>query len=356
MYRTITGTHETSEEKSDRVQYNSIRFGMVAVKNVGENLVDSIVTEREQKGSFKTLRDFCERMTTHNINKRSIESLIKAGAFDSLGIKRAVLMSCFEDVYESVRNNAKSVMQDQLSMFEIDGNIEPDIVEDYPDLPEYKLEVMLAMEKEMTGCYLSAHPLDKVETYLRKFITMYSYDKNKNSEENEMAQFEFIDRTVIVGGIITERRNIMTKSNRLMAVLTVEDFYGTIEVVVYSNILERLDSECQEGNIVLVKGSVNSKEDEPLKIICEKIKNINEDNSKKKEHFGIVVDIKKFDQMFIKSLDAMLCFFEGSRRINIYNHDMEKISILGKEYYNVYLNPVLKEELEIRLGSENVLL
>jgi len=233
------------------IEGKSIRFALLAVKNVGVNIVEAIVKDRKENGEFKNFKEFCERLKDYGLNKKNLESLIMSGGFTVLNMKRSVLMSCFEDVYEKVKNVNKNIIEGQISFFDNDlFNVKP-IEYDYPELEEYKLEQLLAMEKNMTGCYLSGHPLDRYKEKLKKYVTAYSHEfKYKEVEEDstdgrEMAQPPISNgyggRTVIVGGVITSKKRITTKKNNLMAVLTLEDFFGSIEVIIFPNLLEKYD-------------------------------------------------------------------------------------------------------------------
>ncbi len=246
-----------------------IRFGLAAVKNVGEVPVRGIIEDKEQNGVFKSFRDFLERIDGRDINKRCIESLIKSGAFDSFGIFRSRLVASYEKMLDGIQQNRKRNMDGQMSMFDIDSGSSKEIPvhEDYPDIKEYPPKMLLAMEKEMLGLYISGHPLKEFEDDLNTQVNLFSSSLNQNRSEVTGDGEELIEELknvydgmpVTVGGIIASKKSKTTKNNNLMAFITLEDLYGYMEVIVFPTIYERFSNLIVEENIVIVNGRISLK-------------------------------------------------------------------------------------------------
>ncbi len=341
-----------------------VRFGLAAVKNVGEGAVKSIIVEREKNGMFKDFRDFCERIDGKDINKRCIESLIKSGAFDSFGVYRSKLMAVFDKQLDAIAQARKRNMEGQLSIFEF-GAVNKDSVKayiEYPDIKEYPQKVLLAMEKEMLGLYISGHPLLEYENELKSQVTVFSSDLYSVQPENADGEMLEIHKNitdgmnVTVGGIITSRKNKTTRSNNMMAFLGLEDLYGVMEIIVFPKILEKYASLMVEENIVLIKGRISLKEEEQPKIICEDIypiRNQINPNEKKKVKKVYIRTNKNMEHINYESILSMFKYFNGMTPVCMYNEDDKSVKVLDREYW-VSLNDCLLDELKIRLGEENV--
>lgn len=254
-----------------------IRFGMAAVKNVGESAVRELIDERDKKGPFKSFYDFCERIGERDFNKRCVESLIKCGAFDSFGVYRSKMMAVYEKLLESAQQNKRSRVEGQLSLFEMAGNMQAMKAEEsYPDLKEFSRDMLLSMEKEMLGLYISGHPLDEYKDELLEQISVASRDINSYGTEGEDGNSGgagLIDGMLVtVGGIITEVKTKTTRSNNLMAFATLEDLYGSMEVIVFPTVLSRYKHLLTSENAVIMDGRISIKEEELPKVICENVR------------------------------------------------------------------------------------
>jgi DNA polymerase-3 subunit alpha len=254
---------------------NSIRFGLSAVKNVGVNVIRSIVKSREDKGRFTDLEDFCGKIDIACINKRVVESLIKAGAFDQFGVFRSQLLDVYEKVLDGISSERKRNIEGQMSLF--GASPETSIKIRYPDIREFDKKQLLAMEKEMTGLYLTGHPLDQYERALRnqtsvKISDIVSVEVLEEADGMEVSTSGVKDGDmVIIGGIITEVSRKITRNNANMAFVKIEDLFSVIEVVVFPKTYEKCKSFIEEDGIVLVKGKVSIKEDERPKLLCESL-------------------------------------------------------------------------------------
>jgi DNA polymerase-3 subunit alpha len=334
-----------------------IRFGLAAVKNVGEGPVRGIIEEKRKNGSFKGFRDFLERIDGRDINKRCIESLIKSGAFDSFGIFRSKLLASYEKMIDGIQQNKKRNMDGQVSIFEFDGGNKKEIPsrEDYPDLKEYPPKILLAMEKEMLGLYISGHPLKEFENDLNAQVSLFSSSINANRSEGVgeevLAELENVrdGMPVTVGGIIALKKTKTTKNNNLMAFITLEDLYGYMEVIVFPTIYERFSNLIVEENIVIINGRISLKEEEQPKIICEEIKPVKKVAVKK-----VYVRLKNNKPChMLDSLMSMFRYFNGNTPVCLYSEEDKSVKVLEREFW-VSMNDYLLKELKERLGEENV--
>lgn len=337
-----------------------IRFGLVAIKNVGENAVMEIIRERTAKGRFKSFKDFCERMDSKDISKRFVESLVKSGGFDSLKVERSRLMAVYEKTLEGIQQRKKRNLKGQLSIFEIPGAKEQSetMKIDYPDIKEFPKNILLSMEKEMLGLYISGHPLTEFENEINDRVTLFSSDINDigvdATEESTGLEPKNINdgMYVVVGGIILEKKTKTTKNNNLMAFLTLEDLFGSIEIIVFPTVYERFSALTAEGSIVLINGRVSLKEDEAPKIICDEIKPITKQTIKRL-YIKIIEDNDKKEKFDEDSLLSMMRYFNGKMPVCLYYEANNEKKYLEKDCW-VNLNETLISELNNRFGRDNV--
>jgi len=259
------------------VKGKTIRFGMTAIKNVGANVIESIVKSRNESGKFSSFTDFCNKIDMSCVNKKAVESIIKAGGFDSFGVFRSQLISVFEKVMDGISNQQKKNIRGQMNLFtDFTESSYDDIEIKYPDIKEFDKKYILAMEKEMTGIYLSGHPLEDYEETLESVTNTKISDiiVNESLEDNESVQQDngIVDGVrVVIGGIVTEVTKKVTKNNTMMAFIRVEDMYAGIEIVIFPKIFEKNVSYIKEDELVIIKGRINKREDEQPKILCEEI-------------------------------------------------------------------------------------
>ena len=252
------------------VEGNDIRFGLTTIKNVGESFVRKCVKEREENGNFKSIRDFASRMIGE-LNKRSVECLIKSGAFDSLEGSRAQKMAVYEEIIDSETRAGKNNIVGQFSLFAE----ETEKKDAFPDkIKEYGKRELLNMEKEVAGIYFSGHPLDEYREDLAKMnypcISEFLVTASSEEDGYSLEESEYHDgKEVSVVGIISSRKDKLTRSNTNMAFITVEDFTGSIEVVVFPKILTKFDDLLSEDSIVMLHGRLDIKEDEEAKLILD---------------------------------------------------------------------------------------
>ena len=247
-----------------------------SVKNVGTAVVDNIVRERKENGEFKSFTNFCERMSGESVNRKCIESLIKVGAFDEFEQTRSTLLASFETIIDTINDTSRKTMQGQVTMFDL-GNTQEEKIESmkykFTTLKEFDEKELLSMEKEMLGIYISGHPLDKIKESIQKVATINTLQMMQMSEENNLNED---GKQVKYVGIITSIKKKYTKRNTLMAFMTVEDLYGSTEIIVFDSCYSKAQNILLEENIVLIDGRLSIREDEPVKIIANNITEFNE--------------------------------------------------------------------------------
>lgn len=250
------------------VDGGGIRYGLSAIKSIGKPVIESIVAERNQRGDFTSLRDFIERMTGKDVNKKAIENFIKAGAFDELSGNRRQKMMVYAQILDSVVQEKKNMMAGQMSLFDFVSEEEKTAYEIHmPDVEEYPKEAKLAFEKEVLGIYISGHPLEEYETCWRKNISAVTTDFMPDEESGQPKVRD--GQQVIVGGMITEKTIKYTKTNKVMAFLTLEDLLGTVEIVVFPRDYEKNVRLMEIDEKVFIKGRVSVEEERASKVICE---------------------------------------------------------------------------------------
>ena len=253
------------------VDGNNIRYGLTAIKSIGRPVIASIIEDRDEFGPFKNLEDFISRMSVKDgLNKRAIEHLIKSGALDCLGGTRKQFMSIYVQIVDHVNQEKKYAMTGQMTLFDMVGEEEKEQFEiKLPDVGEYSKENLLAFEKEVLGVYLSGHPLQEYEDKWRKSISATTLDFQPD-EETGRAKVHDGTRE-IVGGIITAKTIKHTKTNQMMAFLSLEDLVGTVEVIVFPRDYEKNREYLEIDKKIFVKGRVSEEEERPSKLICETI-------------------------------------------------------------------------------------
>lgn len=258
-----------------------IRYGLSAVKNVGDNLINAIIQARND-GRFNSFTEFIERIEKTDssvMNKRAVESLIKAGAMDSLGANRAQLLSIFEKTIDGIHSDRKRNLEGQFSLFD-NGKTSYD--DKLPDLREFPQNTLLQMEKEILGIYISGHPLMPYEREIKLLSTFSTADLISEGMDGQMEPAGARDgQRVAIAGLVIERKNKVTRNNNMMAFVTLEDLYGAIECIVFPAIYEKSSNLIEEDSIVLAEGRLSISEVEDPKIIVEKISPIKKLNFEK---------------------------------------------------------------------------
>ena len=348
------------------VDKNQIRFGMGSIKNVGTDAVDNIVSEREKNGDYKDFSDFCERIKDLGVNKKCVESLIKAGSFDNLGQTRKTLIASFEKIIDMISDSGKKSFDGQVSMFDLGGSKEVEEMKyTYTTLPEYEHKDLLSMEKEMLGLYISGHPLENMREQIEAKTNINTFQLRQINSENEMNleeqgefkreqtyeehQTEFKDgQNVTYAGIITSVKKKYTKNNKLMAFVTIEDLYGPTEFIVFDSCYQACSSSLIEENIVIVEGRLSIREDEEPKIVARTITPFTETKAKVFE-----LDITELNEETRNKLKGAIYFFQGDKNnIQLQIVNGEKIDKAG----GIYMTPEILKQFEELVGEEKAVI
>ena len=323
------------------VEDKNIRFSLAAVKNVGTSAVRELIKERESKGEFKDIFDFCER-ASDTVNKRMIESLIKAGGFDSTGIYRSRLLGIYEKVLDSVHKSKSSNISGQMDLF--GGAASLSIPRpNYPNDEPFPERTRLSMEKEVAGIYISGHPLSEYKEILEDFnadSSMFVDDTDEEgTDENVTSQDMLKDGQMVeIAGIISERQTKATRSNDMMAFITLEDLLGDVEVIVFPRQLKLYSAIINVDNIVGVRGRVSNREGEAAKLVAEKIwelkKGIQNKNSIKSEPQKVYIKINKdCEEEKIKEVKDLLENYKGESAVYVFDEKTGKKYIMDRKLW-----------------------
>lgn len=353
----------------------TIRFGLAAIKNAGVSVIDSIVESRVKKGVFRSLYDFCNKIDLSTINKRVIESLIKAGAFDCLKVHRSQMLAIYEKILDGLGSEKKRNIDGQISLFggldsgnSSKANIEAEIK--YPNIKEFEKKHLLAMEKEMTGVYISGHPLEEYEKVLKLQTdtrtldileaaarqTTLEDDPEAAAEHTELIESKKENSKIVdgarvtIGGIINSVSRKFTRNNDRMAFVVLEDLYGSIEVIVFPKVMEKVSSLIEEDALILVRGRISIREDEAPKILCEDIQplvNINADK------LYIAVEDDRAAKAIYNNLRMAMRRFKGNTPVYLCTRKERKQYRLDREFW-VDTEAGVLEFLRSEFGEENV--
>lgn len=335
-------------ESSFSVDGGSIRYGLSAIKSIGRPVIEGLVEERNLRGGFKTLRDFIERMSRRDINKRTIENFIKAGAFDGIPGNRRQKMMVYVQILDAVNQEKKTAMTGQMSLFDLVSEEEKEAYEiRMPDVEEYPKEAKLAFEKEVLGVYISGHPLEEYEQRWRNNITAVTTDFLPD-EETGMPRV--IDNSkVTVGGMITGKTIKYTKTNKVMAFLTVEDLVGTVEIVVFPRDYEKNAQLMEVDDKVFIQGRVSAEDEKASKLICENIRSFDDVPSELWVQFATKEEFLSKEEDFYRILNDS----DGRDSVVVYIRSPKAVKRLGPSR-NVKINGELLGKLYEKYGSDNV--
>ena len=331
------------------VRGNSIVFALNALKSVGRPVIKTIVDERRARGPFTTIKDFIERTNGTEVNKRTIENFIKAGAFDCFGANRRQLMMVYTSIVDNINQNKKNSMAGQMSLFDIaDDEAKEDFEIKLPNVGEYKKSELLAFEKEVIGVYVSGHPLEEFLTKWKKHTTNISTDFMEDDDSEKELKVHDGDR-VCVGGMINSISIKSTKTNKMMAFFTVEDMYGSVEVIVFPKDYEKYRTAIVQDEKVFVRGRVNVTENEGGKVICESITNFDDTPSV----LWIRFENKNQYQQLESEVEEILRDSDGNDNVIYYLKEENQKKILPASK-NVRASVELQEALKKLVGEGNV--
>lgn len=326
----------------------NIRYGLAAIKGIGKPVIDEIVEERKAGGPYRSLKDFCLRLSGKSVNRRTLESFIKAGAFDSLPGTRKQKMSVYASVIDGVNQEKKNTMSGQMSLFDF---AEPSEREEFdmvlPDVGEFEKETLLAFEKEVLGVYISGHPLEEYVPLLEKNITCTTADFLP-AEGEEVPKVKDQEQAV-VGGMIIAKTVKTTRTNNLMAFVTLEDLYGTVEVIVFPKDYEKNRPLLNEEQKVFIRGRVTVEEDKPAKLICSSIVSFED----RKRELWVQCGTKGEYLQREPELFRILQDYDGQDEVVAYLSGERAVKRLPKSR-TTKVCPELLERLYKEFGPENI--
>ena len=330
------------------VDGKNIRYGLSAIKSIGRPVIDAVVEERTLGGSYRSLKDFIERLTGKETNKRTIENFIKSGAFDGLGGTRKQFMMIYADIMDRIAHEKKSSMTGQMTLFDLMGEEDKREYEiQLPKVGEYDKEQLLAFEKEVLGIYVSGHPLEKYEALWKHVITNVTSDFALDEETGHSKVMD--GNRAVIGGILTDKRVKYTKTNKTMAYLTVEDLVGTAEVVVFPKDYEKNLQYLNVDDRVFIRGRVSSEDDQSSKLICEKMFRFDEVPQELWIQFATIADYRARE----KQLFDLLRNSDGKDYVVIYVRDGRSVRRLG-DNWTVRADESLLGALSEAFGADNV--
>jgi len=347
------------------VEENGIRFGLVAIKNIGRGFIQAVMREREN-GPFTSLHDFCSRMIGSDMNKRAVENLIRSGAFDSTGARRSQLIKVFESVMDSIAAQQRQNLDGQLDFFSMSaGNsIGKDAVKEMnlPDIPEYTAQELMTMEKETTGLYLSGHPMDQYRDAVRKLrapsISSILEDFGQEGGPTRFAD----DQRITIAGVVTSSKTKTTKNNSLMAYVVVEDETASMELLCFSRVLDTCGAYLRENQAIVVKGRLSVRDEKAPQIMCDSAYPLSivdadatvhdETAGKSKKHVEGTTLFLKFpsiDDPAVRHMKLVFNMFPGTTQVKMVMADTRKVYAT-----QVMLHKALVDEAIETLGEENV--
>ena len=347
------------------VDGESIRFGLNAVKSVGRNLIDAVVKDRKNR-PYRGLYDFCKRLHGNELNRRALENLVKAGAFDALEPTRRGMIDSAEGVLKSVETDARQNLEGQMDLFGMMGGEEEQAATDYkiPNTPEYPASELLKMEKEVSGLYLSGHPLDAYRPQIRQISTCTIADL-----QGEEAR-RFDNQNVTILCTVVKNKIMTTKSNTLMAFTTVEDLTGTMELLIFPRVLAECRAALQENAVVVANGRVSVKEEEAARLIVEGVQPIESYDPSKSfgknrvekvrretsggEATGYFLTVPSRQCPEMHRVENLLCNIFDGGTVKVYFCFADTGQKALARHMAVKDDPLLRAELERILGKEHV--
>jgi len=349
------------------VEEGGIRFGLVAIKNIGRGFIQAVMRERE-KAPFTSLHDFCERMNGSEMNKRAVENLIRSGTFDSLGAKRSQLIKVYEKVMDSIAAQQRQNVEGQMDFFSMAAGMPGSTISvkeiPLPDIPEYTAQELMLMEKETTGLYLSGHPMDAYRETLKKLnaptIASILEDFAQEGGPTRFAD----DQRVTIAGVVTSSKTKTTKNNSLMAYVTVEDDTASMELLCFSRVLNTCGSYLRENQALVVKGRLSVRDEKAPQIMCDSAYPLSTvdgglpsqpphrpKGEKLVEGKVLYLKFPSIDDPAVRHMKLVFNMFPGTTQVKMVMADTRKV--FGAQ---VLLHKALIQEARETIGDENVVI
>ena len=331
-----------------------IRFGLAALKGVGRGFTNAVLAQRQAEGPFRSFPDFCQRMQGEDLNKRVVESLIRAGAFDAMGVFRSQLMAAYEPFLDSLARNRRKNLEGQFDLFSL-GQDQPEPVElVLPNLPEYPPQERMAMEKDVTGLYLSGHPMDAYrETIQAHGAVPIASVLEDAAQEAGLARFQD-GQKVVLAGVVAAAKTKTTRNNTLMAYVTLEDDTGSLELMAFSRTLEESGSYLQVNVPILVEGKLSLRDEKPPQVLCDRVFPLNQvpqapATPRTAIPGKLYLRFERSDDPLLTRVRNLFVLFPGQQTVVLYLADTQRR--LGAK---CLLLPPLLQELKDLLGEANV--
>ena len=349
------------------VEPDGIRFGLVAIKNIGRGFIQAVMREREN-GAFTSIHDFCSRMNGSEMNKRAVENLIRSGAFDSLGARRSQLIKVYETVMDSIAAQQKQNLEGQLDFFSMaaESGSGPKRVkeEPLPDVPEFSAQELMMMEKETTGLYLSGHPMDAYRETVRK-LNAPSISAILEDFAQEGGPVRFADnQRITIAGVVTSSKTKTTKNNSLMAYVVVEDSTASMELLCFSKVLDTCGAYLRENQTVVVKGRLSVRDEKAPQIMCDSVYPLSSVESgglqqseqqtsgdKIQEGTTLFLKFPSIDHPSVRHMKLVFNMFPGTTQVKMVMADTRKVYATQTQ-----LHQALIAEAKEVLGEENVVI
>lgn len=331
-----------------------IHIGLIAIKGLGKNLIYAIKAEREIR-PFKSFYDFCSRMIRKDLNRRSLQGLIKSSALDGLGLSRRQMMMLADDVLDKLSSRQSKNLEGQLSFFS-SGDAEEEFEFSAPNVDEFSSKELLYMEKDSTGIYISGHPVRAYQDVIQQgdYITMA--DLSEIGHGSKCKDGDIIKMICIVSSVKLKS----TKNNKTMCNVILEDMYGSMEMLVFSDVLKNVSGFLHEGEVLQVQARVTSRGDEEVKLICEMLEGApkslpqsEKQSAKKSKRPGLYIRLPSEESNEYKQAGLLLDIFDGGTPVYFYMEEKKELLLAPRKNW-VYMNDVLLKELKHRLGDDNV--
>ena len=344
------------------VSGTDLRYGLVAVKNIGHGFIEEVTKEREENGPFKNFEDFCKRMYGGDINRRALESLIKCGCFDGLGANRKQLMMVCQTIIDNVVDHNRRNVEGQIDLFGMSGNEDDQTFGSIkmPDLPEYSKGELTRMEREVTGLYLSGHPMDDYRDAVKRFNAVNIGDILLDfSREDGTIRFKN-DQKVVIAGVVETVKTKPTRNNSLMAYLTIDDGSGNIELLAFQRVIDESGVYMKAETLVLAYGRISERDDKEPQLVLETLRPITDAERMTSPKAGnkeqgidktLYIKLAGEAEPEYERLKLVHMMFPGSQRMVIHFEDTKKN--IGTK---CIIHEAFVEELNTMLGSENVVI
>ena len=335
------------------VSGRNIRFGLVAIKNIGEKFIQQLMQERSENGPFTGFEEFCRRMAGKELGRRAVESLIRSGAFDSLGVKRRALMQMVDAVLDCIATDGRRNIDGQLDLFGLDEGESCGAVP-VPDVEEYPKNELMQMERETTGLYLSGHPMDDYREAVRRAGAVGIGSVMDDFADGEGPQSYQDGQYVVLAGIVSAYKTRTTKNGKLMCYVQLEDDTGTMELLIFQKVLDQSGSYIAENAAVIVKGRISLRDEKEPQLMVDSLRPLSdlhdlETNAPPKAERKLWLKLPRADKRLLRRIELLCEMFPGRERMIIVL--VEENRRLGAE---CVIRDSLVRELKELLGEDCV--